>query len=190
MLVSVAAAGGYLRGDGRIGLRPVKMGSDVDILRLAVGVFYDIDRLINALKDIFSLGLTHDDVWVAGQKQLFDAGSPLQQGLIGAGGGLATLADRIGAAGELPDASPLWGTGGPLQNLFLTARTQKDANGAGRFFIGGRIGRVLQDHAGKGAIIATARAQGPSIQDQCVRVLLRYSLHTVHSMEYRQPPSD
>jgi hypothetical protein len=161
------------------------MGSEVDKLRLAIGVFYDADRLISALGDIFELGLTADDVWVAGQQQSLDARSELQHSFNEAGGDLAALADRIGAIGELPEAGPLWGTGGPLQQLFLTSRGQKDAGGANRFFMGGRVGRILQDHAAKGAVIATARALGPAAQDQCVRVLLRHSLHTVHSKECR-----
>jgi hypothetical protein len=157
------------------------MSSDPDKLRLAIGVFYEIDRLVEAVRGILGLGLTLDDIWLAGQKRLLGKDSALQHGLAGAGGDLSQLARRIVRFGELPGGIPLCGTNGPLQHLLLQTGSR-----SGRFFIGGEIGHVLEEHIQNGAIIATARTLAPATQDQCVRMLLRHSRHAVHAKEYRQ----
>lgn len=161
------------------------MGSEADRLRLAIGVFYDVDRLVNALEDFFGLGLSADDLWLAGQRRLLETGSELRQAFMLGGGGLATLTNRIAAISELPGATPLWGTDGPLQQILMLTRSSKGGNWLEKLLIGDS-GPMLLGHAESGAVIAAARAPTPAMQDQCVRVLLRHSLHTVHSQECRQ----
>lgn len=132
------------------------MGERTEKIRLATGVFYDLDRLLRALSGFLELGLSVEDLRLAAPASMMMPGSALQRALAEGGGDLAQLADGADAG-----------------------------NGTARFeaLLAGEIGANLRAHLEHGAIIATAMSRTPAQQDECMRVLLRHSLHTVHAQE-------
>jgi hypothetical protein len=161
------------------------MSPEADKLRLAIAVFYDSQRLVDAVFEFCALGLTVDDLWLAGRRAFFEAGSELRQLLLSDGGGLNLTEERITKIGGRLDAAGLWGTDGPLQELLLEPKPSTGAHWFEKLFVGAG-GPKLLNHAEKGAIIIAAKGTTPAVHDRCVRILLRHSLHTVHSQECRQ----
>lgn len=139
------------------------MGDHAEKIRLATGVFYDLDRLARALGDFLALGLTAEDMRLAAPRAMMTPGSALHQALAARGGGLAALAE--------PENAPV-----AIDGL-----------------LAGDIGAILAAHLENGAIVATAMSLTPAMQDQCMRILLRHSLHTVHARDWvrhRAAPPD
>ena len=185
-IMSAVMAPGRISSDDDPPEEPVmpEKAVDTEKLRLAISVFYDFDRLVSALDGFLALGLSADDLWLAGKRQLLDGGSPLDRALTARDGGLASLArSAVSAIGKLPNAMPLWATG---SGALRTLRKTRLQNGLSclESVLSGDVGGVLQSHAEKGAIIAVALTAAPALQDQCVRVLLRHSQHMVHAQEY------
>jgi hypothetical protein len=153
--------------------------------RFAIAVFYDTELLLGALSGFLGLGLGLDDLWLAGKPEMLQNGSALQSGLEREHCGLAVLLEEVAVIGELPSKAPLCCTlGAALETLQDT--NWKSGVSCLESFLKGDIGPILLDHADKGAVIIIARTGTPVLQDQCMRVLLRHSLHVVYSRECRQ----
>lgn len=151
-------------------------------LRLAIAAFYDADRLAGALRDFVLLGLLPDDLWLLTNADLDEARVALRTALEACGSRFAALAKGAAPADLIPDAPLVFCTHTPVLHLLRRATTATGATCLEELF-GGEIGKEIKAHVGNGAMLAMAKAETPELQDHCVRVLLRHSLHTVHSEE-------
>lgn len=151
-------------------------------IRLVAAAFYDTDRLLRALREFLDLGVSADDLWLAAERCVIKNGSALQRALIADGGGLKTFARRSVALGALPRRLTLWATG----SAALASLRRRRLTGGLNFLetlLRGEIGAALENHAENGAVIIMVKTVDSSLQDRCVRLLLKHSQHTVHSQE-------
>ena len=151
-------------------------------LRLAIGAFYDADRLASTLRDFVLLGLLPDDIWLLTNAELDEARAALQTALETCGSLFAARAKSAAQAELIPDAPLVFCTHTPVLHLLQRATTATGATCLEALF-GGEIGMEIKAHVRNGAMLAVAKAETPRLQDHCVRILLRHSLHTVHSEE-------
>lgn len=135
------------------------MPEDAQRLRFAIGVFYDGDRLLRTLTDFWQLGLTAKDMWIAGRQQAVENAMTL----LTSQNEVKTLTDAIAVVG---------------------ASETLDANGFVETLMTGEIGGILQDHIDKGGIVLATKIYSPTRHDQCLRILLRTSLHKVFSQDH------
>jgi hypothetical protein len=151
-------------------------------LRLAIAAFYDADRLAGALREFVLLGLLPDDLWLLTHHERNQARSALRRALEACGHLFAQLSEGTVTAKLMPDAPLIFCTDTAVLRVLRQARTATGATGLEALFQS-EIAEAIKVHMRNGAIIAMAKADTPGLQDQCVRVLLRHSLHTVHSEE-------
>ncbi len=151
-------------------------------LRLAIGAFYDADRLAGALQDFVLLGLLPDDLWLLTNAESDQAHVILRTALEDCGSLFAAFAKGAAPAELIPDGPLVFCTNTPVLHLLQRATTATGATCLEALF-GGEIGKEIRAHVRNGAMLAMAKAETPRLQDHCVRILLRHSLHTVHSEE-------
>lgn len=163
---------------------PVSMAEEAKRLRFAIAVFDETDRLLTTLSEFVGLGLGADDLWLAGKAESLQPRSALHSALRSKHYRLGTLLDGFVVIDELPSKAPLCGTTGPTFDILQKARWKDDVSCL-ESLLKGDIGAILLDHADRGATIVMANAATPELQDQCMRVLLRNSLHMVYSRECR-----
>lgn len=181
---STVAANSFYSGRVLIDPGLLAMSTEAERLRFAIAVFYDLDRLLSALNAFLELGLITDDICLAGKKHLLKDGSELHGALAAQNTDTKRLLKKIRSVGKLPSETLLYATNGMVLPSFQGPGTQQDMNCFEKL-LKGRIGAILQDHADKNAIIAMVKTSTPELQDQCVRVLLRFSLDKVYSQECR-----
>ena len=165
----------------RIKPRSQWMSGTGDKLRLAIAAFYDADRLAGSLQDFVLLGLLPDDLWLLTNNERDDDRSTLQRALEGCGNLFAHLSESTEL---IPDAPSIVCTSTPVLDELRQARTATGATCLEALFQG-EVGEEIRARVRNGTVIAMAKADTPKLQDHCVRVLLRHSLHTVHSEECR-----
>lgn len=151
-------------------------------LRLTIAAFYDADRLAGALREFVLLGLLPDDLWLLTGHERDDARSALRRALEACGSLFAQLSESTVTAKLIPDAPLIFCTNTPVLHVLRQARTATGTTCL-EALLQGEVGEEIKTHVMNGAIIAMAKAGTPKLQDHCVRVLLRHSLHTVHSEE-------
>lgn len=151
-------------------------------LRLSIGAFYDADRLAGALHDFVQLGLLPDDLWLLTNAEPDESRVTLRTALEACGSQFAAFAKGAAPAELIPDGPLVFCTHTPVLHLLRRATSATGATCL-EALLGGRIGMEIRAHVRNGAMLAMAKAETPRLQDHCVRVLLRHSLHTVHSEE-------
>jgi hypothetical protein len=159
-------------------IRPPLMPEDAQRMRFAIGVFYDANRLRSALTGFWQLGLTANEIWLAGQQQALDRARALLSGHAD----LNMLLDNAAVFGKRRDKARPSAAEGPIKPLLQNSVTP----GKECFIesvLQGDMGMVLQDHVEKGGIISATKTHSPAVQDQCIRILLRTSLDKVYSQE-------
>ena len=169
-------------GEWRIEPRPPWMSGTDAKLRLAIAAFYDTERLAGALREFVLFGLLPDNLWLLTDGGRDDAHADLRRALEGCGSLFARLPENTLTAELIPGAPLIFCTDTPVlhvlrQGITATGETCLEA------LTQGEVGEEIKAHVRNGAIVAMAKADTPELQDQCVRALLRYSLHTVHSEE-------
>ena len=164
--------------------KPPDMRAHTDRLRLAISVFYDVERLCRTLVEFAGLGLTAKDLCLAGQSADLDKGAALHRALTEKCAELAPLLERIIKLDGVGKSAKLCVTNGPVIRA-LRRPQLPDGPSCLETLMAGEVGTMIRDHASKRGIITAARAATPQLQDQCVRVLLRHSQHTVHAQECR-----
>ncbi len=186
---SVAKEMGITLGGLPIDVRLPTMAEENEKLRFAIAVFYDVERLLGALRDFQGLGLTSDDLWLAGEQPALQTGSALYDALVADDSDITTLVERLAPLDETGGSPALLATQGPALEVLQTSMWQSGVSCLDGL-LGGDIGGILRDHAQKGAVITGAKTATAALQDECVRVLLRRSLHMVYSREcrYRASP--
>lgn len=157
-------------------------------LRLAIAAFYDVERLAGALRDIVLLGLLPDDLWLLTDSDQGGACRALRRALEACGSLIAELSESAVTASLIPGALSVFCTNTPVLHLLRQARTATGATCL-EALLQGEAGEEIRTHVKKGAMLAMAKAETPKLQDHCVRVLLRHSLHTVHSQEWGYIPA-
>jgi hypothetical protein len=170
-------------GEWRIKPKPPWMSGTGAKLRLAIAAFYDADRLAGALREFVLLGLLPDDLWLLTSHERNDAVATLRRGLEACGRLFAQLSESTVSAHLIPDAPLIFCTDTPVLCALRQARTATGATCLDAL-LQGEVGEEIRAHVTNGAVIAMAKVDTPRLQDQCVRVLLRHSLHTVHSEEW------
>ena len=151
-------------------------------LRLAIAAFYDADRLAGALRDFVLLGLLPDDLLLLTDPGRDAARAALRQALDACGSLFAQLSEGTISVSTIPEVPLIFCTDTPVLHVLRQARTATGATCL-EALLQGEAGDELKAHVRSGAIITMAKANTPKLQDHCVRALLRYSLHTVHSEE-------
>lgn len=174
---------GQISGAIAINAGSPSMSEDAQRLRFATAVFYDTGRLQDAVSGFLDLGLTENDLWFAGSDKIFQTGSLLHSLLISSQGKLKKLLERTTTIGKLSNKADFYATDGPVLQVLQKSKSPANAGNCLECFLKGDMGAILQDHAEKGAIILTVKTETPALQDQCVRLLLRTSLHKVYSQD-------
>ena len=151
-------------------------------LRLAIAAFYDADRLAGALRDFALLGLLRDDLWLLTDEGREDARAALRRVLEACGSLFAQLSESTLSASIIPEVPLIFCTDTPVLHVLRQARTAMGTTCL-EALLQSDVGEEIKAHVRSGAIIVTAKADTPKLQDHCVRALLRHSLHTVHSEE-------
>ncbi len=172
---------GFLRGAPDL----LFMATQAQRIRFAIAVFYDHARLMNALSGFLGLGLGADDIWLAGKEPLMGHGSELHHALTNRNDGASRLLDDVYTLDALPSKTTFCATTGPALKAFQHTSDEQRDRLSRDVFLTGDIGAALKEHAEKDAIIAVAVTSTPELQDECVRILLRTSLHKVYSQECR-----
>lgn len=150
------------------------MAPEQDKIHFAIAIFHDAARLAAVLHDFRLLGLGENEIWLGGK-------TPPPETRLDRSGGVNR--DSV-VIGTLPSGEVIYGTDGKAHDLMQTALCQ-NGKSCLRAILEGDIGATLEEIA-SGAIILTARAADPSLQDQSMRILLRHSQHMVYSRECRQ----
>ncbi len=169
-------------GEWRIKPRPPWMSGTGNKLRLAIAAFYDADRLAGALRDFVLLGLLPDDLWLLTDDERADARAALLRALEVCGSLFVQLSEGTISASIIPEVPPIFCTDTRILHILRQARTTTGASCL-EALLQDEVGEKIKAHVKSGAIIIIAQADTPRLQDQCVRALLRHSLHTVHSEE-------
>ena len=169
-------------GEWRIEPKPPWTSGTDNKLRLATAAFYDADRLAGALRDFVLLGLLPDDLWLLTDDGRDDARAALRRALEACGSLFAQLSEGIISASIIPEVPLIFCTDTPVLHVLRQARTAMGTTCL-EALLQGEVGEEIKGHVRSGAIIAMAKADTPKLQDNCVRALLRHSLHTVHSEE-------
>ncbi len=152
-------------------------------LRLAIAAFYDVERFAGALRDIVLLGLLPDNLWLLTDSDHSEARAALRRALAACRSLIAELSENTITASLIPDALSVFCTDTPVFHLLRQARTSTGATCL-EALLQGEAGEEIKTHVRKGAMLAVTKAETPTLQDHCVRALLRHSLHTVHSQEW------
>jgi len=131
-------------------------------IHLAVGVFYEPDRLQAASSALIAAGMSRSDLW-----RVVACASDCQ------GPARCEIRfDRLSAGAE-HDASEV--DAGSAHNL---CRLFSD------MMMSGGPGREIWQNLAQNAAVITAENENADLHDRCMKILLRYSKHSVHSGEF------
>jgi hypothetical protein len=140
---------------------------------LAIGIFYETERLRAAANSLLASGFAPDKLW---QLVLRDSGSA----------GLGNPGQKVAECHF--ELAPL-----PAEMLVPTTGLNHDGEGAELsdlrldVLMAGNAGAEIGRHVEHGATVLVAGTEGAGLHDKCVKLLLRHSLHTVHSQEVSLP---
>jgi hypothetical protein len=148
--------------------RQICMSASRHRIYLAVGIFYDSARLRAASQSLNAWGFSGNDLWQAVLRE-----PPTGAQAPGKDGELVLTELPVEAVEHEPFAL---GDRRHLPDVVLQS------------IAGGSLGAEIQQHVKQGATVLVARTEGSDLHDQCVKVLLRNSQHTVHSLEINSPP--
>lgn len=131
-------------------------------IHLAVGVFYEPDRLRAASSALIAAGMSRSDLWrvVACDR---DCQGPAR---------CEVRFDRLSAGAER-DVS-----GVEASSAHNPCRLFSDV------MMSGGPGREIWQHLEQDAIVVAAENENADLHDRCMKILLRYSKHSVHSGEF------
>jgi hypothetical protein len=147
--------------------RQIGMSGSRRRIYLAVGIFYDTERLRAASQSLSAWGFSATDLWQAVLRE------PPTGAQAGKGGELVLTELPV----ETIEHEPfVLGDRRDLPEVVLQS------------IAGGSLGAEIQQHVKQGATVLVAKTEGSDLHDQCVKVLLRNSQHTVHSLEISSPP--
>lgn len=133
---------------------------------LAIGTFYEPQRLSAAVESLLAWGFAPKRLWQVVHADAAEASRPAEKDPKCSFGLKALPAELLDGAKR--DSN---GEGVDLSALCLDA------------IMAGNAGADIRRHVEGGATVLVAGTEGADLHDQCVKVLLRYSLHTVHSQE-------
>lgn len=139
---------------------------------LAIGTFYEPQRLSAAVASLLAWGFAPNRLWQVVQ-----------------GPADAVLQNRPAVS------APSWRFELQTLPLGVLDHAIADSHDEGAdlsrvcldAIMAGAAAADIRRHAEKGATVLVAGTEGADLHDQCVKVLLRYSLHTVHSQEIGVP---
>jgi hypothetical protein len=135
---------------------------------LAIGTFYEPQRLSAATDSLLAWGFAPNRLWKV-VPACVDAPAP---GRLAENDPQCRFELRMLPPEMLDGAHRDGGDEGTdLSGLCLNAIMASNA------------GTDIERHVEKGATVLVAGTEGADLHDQCVKVLLRYSLHTVHTQE-------
>jgi hypothetical protein len=140
---------------------------------LAIGIFYETERLRAAANSLLDSGFASDRLW--------------QLVLRGSESAALRQSGQKGAECRFELK--------PLPSATLVATADRNANGETAelsdlrldVLMAGNAGAEIARHVEHGATVLVAGTEGSDLHDKCVKLLLHYSLHTVHSQEVSFP---
>ena len=125
-------------------------------IHLAVGVFYEPDRLRAASSALIAAGMSRSDLW---RVVACDRDCEVRFDRLSAGAGHDVGGAEAGSAhNPCRLFSDVMMSGGP--------------------------GREIWQHLAQNAIVVAAENENAGLHDRCMKILLRYSKHSVHSREF------
>jgi hypothetical protein len=137
-------------------------------VHLAVGVFYEPDRLQAASSALITAGMRSSNLWrvVACDR---DCQSPAQ---------CEIRFDRLSVGAEHDEGDV---KAGPAHN---PSRLFSDA------IMSGGPGREIWQHLAQNAIVVAAENEHADLHGCCMKILLRHSKYPVHSREFELPKAN
>ena len=145
-------------------------------LYLAIGTFYDVERLRSAANALTAWGFSADGLW---ELVLSEPGtSSTAEATQDCRFQLRALPTTMLSGEEVARKSEkqvAWEDGTDFSDLCLDALAT------------GNAAAETEQHLKHGATVLLVGTECSNLHDQCVKVLLRHSRHTVHSQEVNQP---
>ena len=139
-------------------------------LYLAIGTFYEIDRLRSAVNTLMAWGFSGNGLWELVPR---DPGAFRKAEATGIdpGGAFRLQALSIITLPTEKEKQAPREEGADLSHLCLNALTS------------GNAAAEIRQHLEHGATVLVVGTESSDLHDQCVKVLLRHSRHAVHSQE-------
>ena len=163
------------------------MAPGSDTFRLAMGVFYESDRLNGALHDLLRQGFVPGDLCLAGMRSALPSAADLQDAGSEGIAALSALVQNVEAISHSQNDAGLIATAGSvLQVLREVVPHFGESSGGPESCPSSKVFAKLAEHAYRGATLLVVRAPIPALQDQCMRTLLKYSLHSVYAQEFKR----
>jgi hypothetical protein len=133
-------------------------------IHLAVGVFYELDRLQAASSALIAAGMSRSDLWrvVACDR---DCQGPARCGI---------RFDRLSAGAEHDDDVEAGSAHNPCP-FFSDV------------MMSGAPGTEIWQHLAQNATVVAAENENADLHVRCMKILLRHSKHPVHSREFELP---
>lgn len=157
--------------------------------RLAIGVFYEAQRLASATEQLLADGVTAAEMCVVGTRQAIDALAPVAS-TPSAGDGLRGPSGQLRAIAPHVNGLELVATDGQLlRRLLEHTEASESGNPAAHNWLLPDLFGSLTDHLRAGAVALLVSASDFGLQRRGSRILLRNTAHTVQTHEFmpRQP---
>lgn len=145
-------------------------------IRYAMGLFEDVPSLKRAAAALVGLGIAPPSLCVAGDSAAVEATGTESWAETGGSPAVLPLHHDGGVLGVLAEGAPLWSRDTPAARS-LGAKASES-------FHATDIWTAVTPHLCRGALLLIAQAPSAALQDEAMRILLRYSRYPVHAEEF------
>lgn len=154
--------------------------------RLAIGIFYEAQELVNAIGELLGDDVTPDEIGLVGTRQAIEA---LRSAAPAVGDRRGLPADEMRALAPHVNGIELFATDGWLVRRLLEQTEASDcASSAAHHWLLPDLFGGLTDHLRAGAIALLVGAADFARQRRGSRILLRNTAHTVQTHEFTPRP--
>lgn len=158
--------------------------------RLAIGVFYEAQRLASAMGELLADGVTAAELCLVGTRQAIEALAPIASAAAVVGDGRGPAAAQVRPLAPHVNGLELFATDGQLLCSLLehTEASDSGSSATHNWLLPDLFGG-LTDHLRGGALALLVSAADFGRQRRGSRILLRNTAHTVQTHEFtpRQP---
>ena len=161
-----------------------------NVFRLAIGVFYEAQRLAGAIGELAADGVTAAQICLVGTRQAIDTLAPIASTLSAGGQESGPPPGPLRALVPHVNGLELVATDGHLlRRLLEHTEASESGNPAAHNWLLPDLFGGLTDHLRAGAVALLVGASDFSLQRSGSRILLRNTAHTVQTHEFmpRQP---
>jgi hypothetical protein len=152
------------------------MAKDGGKVRYAMGLFEDAPSLKRAAAALVSVGIEPPSLCVAGERATIETSGAIDWAGDGHSPRIISLEDEHTVLGIVADSEPLWSLDTPLASAI-------GSHARGLIHSADIWGSIVP-HLARGAMLLIAQAPSAALQDEAMRIFLRYSRYPVHAEEF------